>query len=400
MAGETSGGPRTLIVGGGIAGLTAATALHRRGIPVEVAERTPEFGIIGSGITIQANASAVLDALDIPLPAEDVVPIGEFHMLDPKGHSLMSGNAARIMPEPPSFNVHRADLHRLLLAAAEGVPLRPGRAVTAITPGPDGVEVEFDDGERGRWDLVVGADGARSAVRRSLLGEAGAALRYSGQTCWRFAIEAPDLVPTVTLEQWTPGKRAGAVPLARGRIYVYLVESAPEGTPGPGTNHPDIVREKFSGQHPLLDPILERLGPETPIHHGDLCEHAAVHFGAGRVLLIGDAAHAMTPNLGQGAGTAIEDAGALALLMPQHLTDLDGLAPALDARRRKRVETITRLAWRIGRMAHWTNPVAVFLRNALLHRVPDSTTDAQTREMWRPGLELAAELRDAATPAA
>lgn len=395
MATDARSLPRTLIVGGGIAGLTAAIALRRRGIPVEVVEQSPEFGIIGSGITIQANASAVLDALGVDLPPDACVPIGEFRMLDHNGKQVMSGNAERIQPKPPSLNFHRADLHRVLLDAADGVPLTPGRIVTGLTAGPDEVEVEFDDGQRGRWDLVIGADGARSAVRRALLGEDGAALRYSGQTCWRFAIDAPDLVPDVTIEQWTPGKRAGAVPLANGRTYVYLVESAPEGTPGPGTNHPDVVRAKFRGMHPLVDPILDRLGPETPIHHGDLCEQRTIHFGAGRVVLIGDAAHAMTPNVGQGAGTAIEDAGALSLLVPQHAGDITRLPGALDAERRQRVEKVSRLAWRIGRVAHWTNPIAVFLRNALLHRMPEAKANEQTREMWRPGIELAARIRAA-----
>ncbi len=385
--------PRILVAGGGIAGLTAAIALHRRGFAVDVVEQAPAFGAVGAGIGIQANAMAVLRALDIPLPADDVVPIGEFHMVDPKGRRLMGGDPREMQADPPSMNVHRADLHRALLDAAEGIPLAAGRAVSGLTVEADGVEVRFDDGSRGRWDLVIGADGAHSAVRRALLGDDGARLRYAGQTCWRFALEAPDLVPDLSIEQWTPGKRAGVMPLARGRIYVYLVESAPPGTPGPGTDRPEVLRAHFRGAHPLVDAILDRLDPGVPIHHGDLGEAEAIHFGRGRVVLIGDAAHAMTPNMGQGAGTAIEDAGELAVLMTERGGDVAALAEALDERRRARVAYISRMAWRLGRMAHWTHPVAVALRNLLLRLTPQSVMNRQTVAMWAPGIELAERIR-------
>lgn len=394
---DASNWPKTLIVGGGIAGLTAAVALHRLGVPVEVAEQASTFGVVGSGITIQANANAVLTALGITLPPDDFVPIGPFQMIDENGRPVVHGDATRIMVDPPSVNVHRADLHRVLLEAAEGVPLRAGRAVSAVRPDGDEIEVTFADGAQDRWGLVIGADGVHSAVRKALLGEAGSRTRYSGQTCWRFAIEAPDLVPETTIEQWAIGRRMGAVPLSRGRIYVYLVESAPPGTPGPGTSDPAELVARFGGHHEVLDPIFARL-QGVAIHHGDLEEHVDISFGQGRVVLIGDAAHAMTPNLGQGAGTAIEDAGALALELIAHRADPTAIAPALDTRRRARVTSIQKTAWRIGAMGHWQNPVARWFRNTMLRMVPQSTTDKSTRGLWQPGLDLAAELRSAGYP--
>lgn len=386
-------GRRTLIAGAGIGGLTAAAALARRGFVVEVVESAPQFLGLGSGITVQANGRAVLDALEIALPDEDVVPIGQVEMLSPSGKPLVTGNPGASFDGPPSVNIHRADLHRALLAACEGVPVRMGVAVTGVEQDAEGVTVQLGEGESERWDHVIGADGINSMVRRALLGEAACEPRYSGQTCWRFAIEAPDLVPEVTIERWGVGRRIGLVPLARGRIYVYIVLNAPAGTPGAGSASADEMRRRFMGVDARLDPLLDRLDDTVSVHHGDLIDVPQVHYGVGRVLLIGDAAHGMTPNMGQGAGQAIEDVGALAVLAPT--TPLGELPAAMDAMRRERVAQIQKMSWQIGQMAHWQNPVARWLRDRLLSMVPESAMLKQTHAMWQAGVDLGERVRAA-----
>lgn len=383
--------PRVLIVGGGIGGLTTAIALGRVGLRPTLVERTPEFGTVGAGITIQANAMAILDALQADLPTEDVHPIGPFKMVDPRGQVIMDGDPSRVPIATPSINIHRADLHRALMAACDPDSVHLGRALTGLNVSDDGVDVTFSDGTEGRWDAVVGADGASSTVRRLLLGEAACALRYAGQTCWRMAAPAREGVPIVTIERWTPGRRIGLVPLSRDRVYSYMVESAPEGTPGPQSATPAALREHFAGVDERLDALLETLGEDIPIHHGDLAEQPLIHFGRGRVVLLGDAAHAMTPNMGQGAGTSIEDAAALALLIAAG-TPLDQLPRALHGRRYARVRDVQKMSWHIGQIAHWTNPVACWIRNLGFRAMPASVSDAQAQKLWQPGLELAAEL--------
>jgi 2-polyprenyl-6-methoxyphenol hydroxylase-like FAD-dependent oxidoreductase len=256
------------------------------------------------------------------------------------------------------------------------------------------VDVIFADAARERFDLVIGADGFHSAVRRAVVGSDDP-IRYSGQTCWRFACEAPDGVPVSTVEHWVPRRRAGVVPLARNRVYVYLVESAPRGTPGPGSATPEGLRSRFYGISPVLDRVLQQLDNGIVAHHGDLEDRLRVCFGAGRVVLLGDAAHPMTPNTGQGAGTAIEDGGALALLVPEHAGELDTLVAAYDALRRQRVTRIVALSWRIGQIAHWENRIACGARNALLRAVPSSSAARQAQQLWAPGLELADRLTHA-----
>lgn len=333
----------------------------------------------------------MLQALGIQLPSEDTVAIGSVEVVDPRGRVLTRGNPDEVLPDPPSVTVHRSDLHRALLAACAAVPLETGRLVTGVQPQPDGVAVAFEGRSEERWDLVIGADGIRSTLRRSVAGSDDASLRYSGQTCWRFALEAPDLVPAVSVERWGLGRRAGLIPLSRGRIYVYLVENAPQGTVKSGSASADVVRAKFSGMDEVLDAALERL--DAPINHDDLCDRDVAFFGAGRVVLIGDAAHPMTPNAGQGACTAIEDAGVIALLLARDACEPGVLAQELATLRRERVEAVQRLAWRVGRIAHWRNPVLRFLRDLAIRSTPQRAVDGQARALWQPGLAIAEQLR-------
>lgn len=380
---------RVLIVGAGIGGLTAAIALARRGVEVAVIERAPTFSPAGAGITLQPNATAVLAALGVEFSPEVALPMGEVAMVDARGRAMIAGSPVREGDAFPALNFRRSELHEVLLAACGPARVRRGVELAALEVGVDSVRARLGDGTEEEWDVVIGADGLHSAVRRAILPAAACAPRYTGQTCWRLQLEAPDLAPAISVERWTPGRRVGVIPLSRGGIYVYLVESAPRGTVGPGTAEIGFLRRKFAGVDPRLDAIFTRAAadPAVLVHHGDLVDLPVYSTGRGRVLLIGDAAHAMTPNLGQGAAMAIEDAGALALVWPRDGAAID-LPAALAAERRARVEGIHRASWRIGQVAHWRNPAARWLRDALLRAIPRSISDRGVRETWAPGIAL------------
>ncbi len=387
---------RVLIVGAGIGGLTAAIALRRRGARVDIVERAPTFAPLGAGITVQPNASAVLEALGVSLPEGDVCPIGHVAMIGADGRALVEGTIESAALPHPSLNIRRPDLQRALIEACGAPEVQRGRELVSLELDARAAKVtaRFRDGADGRWDLVIGADGIHSAVRAALLGAPACAPRYAGQTCWRFVVEAPEHVPSTTIERWSPGRRAGVVPLSRGGVYVFLVESAPRGTPGPGSADIDRLRARFTGLDARLDPLLERLAeqPGARVHHGDLIDLPRLSFGRGRVVLIGDAAHAMTPNMGQGAAMAIEDAGALALLWGQ--VPLDQLALELDRRRRARVRELHRRSWRIGQVAHTRGPARRWLRDRLIRSLPQRALERGMHATWAPGVALARELRD------
>lgn len=194
------------------------------------------------------------------------------------------------------------------------------------------------------------------------------------------------------MERWSVGRRIGVVPLSRGRVYAYLVQDAPMGTPTPGSGSMRDVRERFLGLHPGLDPHLEAAPDDTPVHHGDLVDLPHIAWGDGRVVLLGDAAHAMTPNMGQGAAMAIEDAAAVVLAIAQHGLDAAAIRASLAATRTARVRAVHDQSWRIGQLAHWRNPVARWFRDRALQLTPASLTRQQMRAVWQPGIDLAEAL--------
>jgi 2-polyprenyl-6-methoxyphenol hydroxylase-like FAD-dependent oxidoreductase len=236
-----------------------------------------------------------------------------------------------------------------------------------------------------RFDLVIGADGLHSTVRSLVYGAGAPGSVYSGYTCWRFV--APCAEPLDgAVEMFGRGDRAGVVPLTDDRAYVFLVADAPEGGPAASWNDLESRFQRF----PSLVTRLIRSARETgaPLLHHDLRDAERIVWGRGRVWLLGDAAHAPLPNLGQGAAMALEDA--LALSGALHAAD--DVAAAFEdfvQVRHRRALAIWRDSRRLGWIAQWSGPVATRIRNALFAWTPASVGRRQLEAIVRPGVELA-----------
>jgi 2-polyprenyl-6-methoxyphenol hydroxylase-like FAD-dependent oxidoreductase len=371
-----------LVVGGGIGGVATAIALGRIGWRVTVLERAAELADVGSGITLFPNAVRALDALGAGDAVRAVgAPPPAAGMRKPDGTVVV--DVSDVPSVSGIFGFHRADLHRTLRSfLADGV-LRTGVEVTAVRTEGDAASVTTADGETLAADLVVAADGLRSTARAALwpnhLG-----LRYAGYTSWRAVTAEPVADIGLGGETWGRGLRFGVLPLRDGRVYWFAVANAPAGAASPDP-HAEVVA-RFGGWH---DPIPRLLAATPP---GDVL-HLDIHdlylplppFTTGRVALLGDAAHAMTPDVGQGACQAIEDAVTLASALAGE-PDVTRALAAYDAQRRPRAESVVKAARRTGRFAQADGAVAVALRGLLLRVVPTSASTRMVERItaWRP----------------
>ncbi|MFE5975863.1 FAD-dependent monooxygenase [Streptomyces sp. NPDC056460] len=305
---------RAVVIGAGIGGLTAAVALHRGGWQVTVLERAADLAPVGAGIGLAPNAQRALDVIGLGDRVRDLAAWqGDGGMRAPGGRWLArtDATAAAARFGGPLVLLHRATLVDILTSALPDWAVRTGAAAALVDPGGDRspARVATPDGEI-EAALVVAADGIRSAARHALFpGHPGP--RYAGCTTWRVVVPAPER-PFAPHETWGAGRLWGTQPLKDGRIYAYAMAAAPAGGRAPDDEKAELLRLFGDWHHPVPE-ILAATDPARVLRHD-------VHhlpdplpaFHGGRVALLGDAAHAMMPSLGQGGNQAIEDAVVLA----------------------------------------------------------------------------------------
>jgi 2-polyprenyl-6-methoxyphenol hydroxylase-like FAD-dependent oxidoreductase len=353
-----------VVVGGGIGGAVAALLLARIGVQVILLERVPEPKAVGAGILLQANGLAVLYGLgfEAPLKQRGTV-LTEGTIRDGSDHIMARAR-------PPDFGegldhflaIRRSDLHEVLFDAVEYDPrvdLRLGaEAKDASASGSvsyqRGDAIEKIEGT----DLVIGADGIHSVIRGS--GTFGTRVESTGTRYVRGL--TPTRPPELeSVEAWTPLGIFGRAPIAEG---AYFFSSAKERVLADAVQRQDInaFREAWARAYPASQPILAGLQRFDELLVNDVVEIHCDRFVDGKLVLVGDAAHAMAPNLGQGANSALLDAAVLAY----ELTQAESLELALrryDAQRRPVVQKVQQTAHRIKGAAEMTNPMQRWARD-------------------------------------
>lgn len=363
---------RIAVIGAGIGGLVAAVGLQRDGHEVVVYEERHEPSPGGAGLTLFGNA---FEALDLVGLGDAVRSISSGAIA-----SMRSGqrepSGAWLVTVPQSSvstmrSVHRVDLHRALNSMLEPGSLHLGIPTVVSADGAPHLTV---GGRIETFDVVVAADGIRSRNRKALGLDAG--IHYAGYTAWRGVTTQPVDIHGEAGETWGRGQLFGIVPLPDDRIYWFGTLSTSANTTFPDEH--DAVRSRFNDWHAPIQECIAATPPDQVMRHDiyDLAQPLD-SFVRGRTVLLGDAAHAMTPNLGQGAGQGIEDAATLTLLLRgARSDDLPTQLHSYSDLRRKRTRAVWQRSRAVGRVAQASHPVAVAVRNTALRLTPGKVMGA------------------------
>jgi 2-polyprenyl-6-methoxyphenol hydroxylase-like FAD-dependent oxidoreductase len=329
---------RTLIVGGGIAGLTLAAALHAQGFEIDLIERNPTWDILGAGMAIQPNAMRALRALELDSAVADRgMVLHRWGFCDGQGELLCEVDLQDLWNGVGAFiGIERAKLQQALLIGVAAVPYRLGTSVVALEQDHDGVSICFSDGSSGRYDLVVGADGISSSIRELAFGVN--LLAGAGHIAWRSVV--PMRPAKLSDLRFFFGDRCffGLCPVGGGHTYGF-------GHVAESHFHDDVhgrlarLRRRFDEFATPVQQFLAALECDKQVHCSTVEWVDQEEWHRGRVVLVGDAAHASSPMMGQGGGMAVEDAYVLA----ECLRSADTLEVALDryvTRRKPRVRWV------------------------------------------------------------
>ena len=344
---------RAIVVGAGIGGLSAAIALRRAGLDVRVFERAERIEAVGAGIQMTPNALAGLARLGVADAVRARGGTGAKRVILTWRGTVLSEERWH------GVSLRRADLQEILLRALEG-EVELGARCTGFAQDGGGVTVRFAGGREERGDVLVAADGLHSEVRARLFGRT--APTFVGTTVWRAVapLAHPSLVNNT--ETWGRGCRFGLQSLGEGRVYWFAAANAREGALVPVGERRAALAQRFRGWREPVEEAIDR-SEEDAIVQSDVYDRPPLpRWSEGRVTLLGDAAHPMTPDMAQGAAQAIEDALVLAASLRSE-PDVGEALRAYERERLPRAYAVVTLARRLHRLSQLDHPLACGVRN-------------------------------------
>ena len=364
------------IIGGGIAGLTTAIGLERIGEKVTVYERASEIRTVGAGIILASNAMQVYKKYGLENAIQNLGnPIAHINITDAQLKIISPTN---LLPFDEKFQVsnvaiHRASLQQILIETLDKAALVLDKKLVAVSKS-DSYQLWFEDNSCVYAKYLIGADGIHSQVRNLLFEKSF--IRNAHQSCWRgiASIELPLSYRNQLIEAWGKGKRFGFVNIGQGKVYWYaLTNKSPDNC----TFHAKYYTEF----HPLIQQIIAQT-PEHEIFYTPIIDLEPIEqWHTDRVCLIGDAVHATTPNLGQGACQAIEDAYILSELLGLEKCANDAFLK-YERLRKAKAHYVVNSSWKFGKLAQIENPLGIKLRNFILKATPESLQTKQLNKLY------------------
>jgi 2-polyprenyl-6-methoxyphenol hydroxylase-like FAD-dependent oxidoreductase len=372
------------IVGGGIGGLTLAIAMQQKGFDVVVFESAPKIKPLGAGIVLAGNAMKAL--AEIGIDSEILKAGNQLKLLrikNQRGKILNELDAEKINEEYGinNFAIHRADLHKILMEHLKEGTLILGKSCLDIQQDDQSVQLKFSDNSTAAFDYVIACDGIHSVIRKKIFPQSKT--RFAGYTCFRAVVnEQPkNFNQTENTETWGANGRFGIVPLKNDRIYWFACINTTFNDPVMKSFKPNDLLNYFKDFHYPVSEIINLTQNEQLIWSDIVDLKPIKKFISGRIALLGDAAHATTPNMGQGACMAIEDAVILTNCLLKEPT-VEQAFSNYELKRLPRTKYIVDNSWKLGKVAQLENPVLIKLRNTALQLTPQSITKNQMKFIY------------------
>ncbi len=367
------------IIGAGIGGLTAAVLLKEQGHDVHLFEKEDALREIGAGIGIGDNVLVKLGHHDLAKGLKNAGQVlQQMRVLDTKGTVL---SQVTLSQQSTNITLLRQDLIDLIASYVDKKILHLNHYVTTVERVAEGVRIQFENHEAVTVDLCIGADGIHSKVRDAV--QPNVKINYQGYTCFRGVVEDMSQFNHIAEEYWDKKGRFGIVPLLNGRAYWFATINAKENDVAYKHFNKPYLQAYFNHFPNAVRQVLDHQ-PETEILHHDIYDlkPLSTFVYQERVVLLGDAAHATTPNMGQGAGQAMEDAIVLTNVLKRFSTLSEALK-RYDRLRVKHTKKVIKRSRRIGRIAQYQNSGLIALRNRCMKMTPDRFVTAQTRFLYK-----------------
>ncbi|MBU9713044.1 FAD-dependent monooxygenase [Evansella tamaricis] len=370
-------GQRAIIIGAGIGGLSTAIALYRIGWEVKVFEKAPILSEKGAGIVMAANAVKALQYFGL----EKAISVKGARV---EKAEIRSWNGKLLLNIPTvkqamkfgtySYLIHRGSLQRILLEKLKsfGVIPQVNKEFLSINENSNIVKVTFTDGSVAEGDLLIGADGVHSKIRQQLIGEDQ--LCYSGFTAFRGICSLKNDLNSVNVgggfEAWGFGKRFGLSQLGEGQTFWFAAINSPKGMDISLMERKSFLLRQLQGWYPPIQEVINATEDTKILHHDIYDRKPLKKWSYNRITLLGDAAHSMLPNLGQGGAQAMEDAIVLARSLNKKIVDIPDSLHTYEQQRISRTTKIILQSRKMARMVQMDNPLLTAGRNSLLRILP------------------------------